>query len=694
MKIDNYYQPYLIFQQNKEFIVKGSEASASLNVSLFNDEKNIKAKVIIDEKGAFKAIFPKLKANTRPYTLLFTDGAEKVEIKPIYCGDLYLFVGQSNVSLSLKLSMKADKYKSLLKENPISYLSIEEKEITKDFYIIRPSSPLSEIDKVSKWRSSDDEEVINYSALGLMFSSLLKQRLNYPVGFISVATGGLSIDSLLSKEVIKNNKEIYNYLLKTNKYVEEEKEHSPSSYTVTSGVYNEKIAPLKDIKFKSAIYYQGENSAVDFESGRYFERAIIALIDSYRELFNDHHLSFFLMGIADEYYPYGDQYGYQYITEALSSIAKDDVYLVPIYDIKPSWNKNDGDFIYHPIHPTNKEDYAKRLLKFVYYNLYQNKHYLPLKVNKVIAKENYLLLDIECHNNSLKANESYNGFYIAGEDKVFYASNAYAVNQTSIKLETKDVIKPRYYSYGLMQYSYLANCKSKNQIPLLPSRSLITKMDKKHYQINPAFTCDKITLIENNFGADIGGGFPVKLWEKSSVYPLNCPIIRKNRSDKTIGSSSLELRYKIKKNDFGFFAIKCNLGYAGLIHPLGEYRYLYIDIKGDKEIEFCGALFRVASKIKKMPLDGLMPSLPLDNEWRTYSIDLNTTLDGAGYLDPTSKDILNSLSSIEFYFRSKKETVRVLIDNIRFSNNKLEMKKTDEKKKEFNKDIILPGGKK
>ena len=120
MKIDNYYQPYLIFQQNKEFIVKGSEASASLNVSLFNDEKNIKAKVIIDEKGAFKAIFPKLKANTHPYTLLFTDGVKKVEIKPIYCGDLYLFVGQSNVSLSLKLSMKADKYKSLLKENPIS----------------------------------------------------------------------------------------------------------------------------------------------------------------------------------------------------------------------------------------------------------------------------------------------------------------------------------------------------------------------------------------------------------------------------------------------------------------------------------------------------------------------------------------------------------------------------------------------
>ena len=43
------------------------------------------------------------------------------------------------------------------------------------------------------------------------------------------------------------------------------------------------------------------------------KKAIIALIDSYRELFSDHHLPFFLMGIADEYYPYGDQYGYQYI---------------------------------------------------------------------------------------------------------------------------------------------------------------------------------------------------------------------------------------------------------------------------------------------------------------------------------------------------------------------------------------------
>lgn len=683
MYLKNYYQDNLVFQQGKEFIVKGGGATASLKIFLETDNKTIDSSLKINKDGSFKAVFKPLAASNKPFKLIALDNEKRIEISHIYCGDVFLFIGQSNISVPLKLALNKEKYISRLFNNKINYLKIDEREITKEGYIIRPDEPLDDIDKIAVWKTSDDKEIVNYSALGLMFASLLKEKINYPIGIVEVATGGLSIDTFIERSYIINNKNVLQYLKETDKYIEKETTFGPASYTKMCGVYNEKIAPLLDIKFKSLIYYQGENSASTFERGRAFFDSINLIIDSYRELFHEPDLTFNVLGINDEYYCYGDDYGYQYVTEAISQIEKKNVYIVPLYDIKPEWMIPDGDFIYHPIHPVNKEIVAKRLCKVVYANLYKNKLLCPPKIVDAKIDKDKIVLNIDCFGSKLKCG-SFEGFFVAGNDNCYQYAEAICSDEKTIVLSSKDVNEPKYYLYGLMQYSYVSNCKAINGLPLLPKRSKCEKMDSKHYLSNQiVLGCDYLYLDENNFGADVGGGFKVPLWEKGDIYRNPKIKLSLNKLDKTQGTSSLFIHATLDKKDFGFFGIKCNLGYSGLHHRLADFPYLNLDIKGSLNISFEGALFRINGKIKKFPLfskDNSALGLLLSNDWSTYSLDLNYILDGSKGYSPTSKEIISNLSSIEFYFRTNKEKATILIDNLRFSNTPLQ---TISKKKDI-----------
>ena len=691
MKLNNYYQKNLIFQQGKSFVVKGISATSSLDVYLKRGNEIIKPELHLNGDGCFNAIFAPLEASNDHYTLIAHDKDESMEISPIYCGDVYLSLGQSNMSLPLKLTEDKDKYLKKAKKHNSAYLVIEDSYIDENDYVYRPDEPLNDINSASKWRNIK-EDASNYSALSYILLSMLDDKVDYPIGIVISANGGLSIDSFLPLEDIKNNKDIKDYLIKTNKYSEKEEKHSFISYTRTSGVYNEKVAPLVDVKFKSIIYYQGENSAYDFASAIYFETAIKILIDSYRDKFKDNDLPFFLMGIADEYYCYGDDYGYPYITEALSNIDKDNVYLVPIYDIKPKWLVKDGNFINHPIHTSNKEKYTKRLFDIIYRNLYKREKYLPPKVKKVELLSNQVLLEIETFDGKLRKNTSFEGFYVASKEGIYKKAHAIAIDDNHILLSSNLIKDPCYYLYGLYQYSYLANCILNNGLPLLPSRSIKEKMDRVHYHTNTIFGCDVLRIIENNFGADTGGGFPIKLWDKGDIYPLAHVHTSLNKKDKIEGQASIEVRVKLNKSCFGFFSIKANIGCAGQFHALGVFPYLNIDIKGDKDVSFYGILFRVNGRINKFPIYDIEGQcIELQNDWRTYSIDLNKILDGSNGITNISKEVINSLSSMELYFRTEKDKTIVLIDNLNLSFKPVINRGNKKEKGHVESSIQLPG---
>ena len=695
MKIYNYISDNMVFQQDNKIIISGCNYTGNITATLVNTHKMtvdepIKIECYDDE---FKIIFDSKKGSFDSHTLTIKDEKNEVIINNIYIGDLILTAGQSNMSYSLGCVLKCEKYKSLISNLNIYCLNLLEADITEEGYVNRPSVPQKDICSKFKWEKVDENNIYSISALSVMLAVKLAGKVNYPIGFIATAMGGVSVDSYISYDECNNSPSVLKFLKDTDKLIPSLDKYNTykfANYTQTGGIYNEKIYPLRYFSFKFVLWYQGENSCFNYESGKYYIDALNLLIASYRRLF-DNNLPFIITGITDNYYPYGDKCGYLYISEALTKVCGDNIYYVPAYDLVDKWlKKSDKDIYYHPIHPINKEPIANRYYKIVYDNLYLNKIFYYPYVKKVKCENNKIILTIDLCGKGFKQNSQYFGFTIASEDGIYYSAKAISIDSKTIELSSLLVNNPCYYTYGLHSYSYLDNCKTKEGYPLIQSRSKFEDYKDSSYLLDHVvMSCDFIDLVENNFGYEVGGGFKTPLFETGDIFKSKVKI-SKDKVNKTEGDSSLLVKAKTTKDSYYYFSVKVNCGLSAIINRFKDFKYLNLDIKGDSDIEFHGIVFRKSSGIYKFSLineNGIIQFVKIDNEFKTYSVSISEYFDGSefGY---KVKDELDNLYSFELYFRSYGDCI-LNIDNIRVSNALSNIKMV-EKEEVLDTSIVVP----
>lgn len=677
MKLYNSYSNNMVFQQNKDIIIKGMECDGSISALFIdNDDQKIMPKQIIYDGDNFKIVFPCLKASNKEYKLIIQDHKSRIELNHLYIGDVFLSAGQSNMSYSLGCTLNNEKYKKLVTRFPIFGLNILENEITKEGYVNRPANPQEDISNQFIWQRLSEDNVYDYSALSVMLAIKLCKRVNYPIAFVCTSMGGISIDSYLPYEVCKDNPSIYDYLIKTGKFIDNKADYNTfgsANYTQTAGMFNEKIYPLKDMSFKFILWYQGENSCYDFESGKYYYNALTALINSYRVFFKDENLPFIKTGIHSHFYPYGDKFGCLYIQEAIAKVDGKEIYYVPIYDLKDIWlKKNDNNLFYHPIHPINKETISDRYFNIIYQNVYKKKQYYFPYINRFKQQEDKLYLEVKYANKGLKVNEEYFGFTIAADDKIYYSARAIAIAPNIIQLSSKEVKKPCYYTYGLLQYAEFANCQTMDSLPLVQSRSVFEDYKDAAYLFDQVvLSCDYLKLIENNFGFEVGGGTTSLIFSQGDIIKSKVKI-RLDSNNKTEGKNSLLITANPKRDSYHYFSVKVNNGLSGLINRFDKFKYLTLDIKASKACEFHGIMFRTQSHIYKFNVvtqKGILSHCKLSNDFCSYSVSLEQCYDGAETPYNTPKEMLNSLHFFEIYFRCDSDVI-VNIDNIRLMNTK------------------------
>lgn len=685
MKLASIFSPYMVFQQNEVFSVWGNSCNKTIKAKLVNlvSLVEIPPLNINLDGGDFKISFPPLKGNFDPYSLRITSDDENIEISPIYCGDLFLFIGQSNMSISL--SMMEDKERTIknVKGKELYVLNLEDEDVTKEGYINRPIKPKKDICKKCKWEKLRGDVLLKSSALVSMTLERVYPNLNYPLGAISASTGGISIDSFLDENTIENNPEIKSYLVSSGKYIEDKSKWNnfgPGNYTQQSGFYNEKIAPLKGLKFESIIYYQGENSCFDFASGQYFKKALTSLIYSYRDYFEEE-IPFVVLGIADEYYPYGDGCGLLYIQEAISSLSIKDTYYVPVFDIYPKWLVKDGNQVDHPIHTVSKGEVASRIAFILERNIYGSNGFNYPCVKDVTIERNSILLELDIKDDELELGKEYFGFTIANEDKVFYLAKAISIEPKKIRIYSPYVLRPIYFAYAFTHYSYLCDCKSIKGYPLSPCRNFLSEVDRKLFDLDYIISGLRFpTIMENNFGASVGGGFDVPTFEMGEY-------IRNQVGTITVKDGELICFASITNDSYFYSSIAFNLGLSGCFHRLAYYPYLAIDIKSTRKISFMGALFRINGNIYKFN----STSKEVTSSYKTFYLDLNNVLDGSEGPAKIDKSLIESLSKIEFYFHAEKaKKVNICIKNIRICEQK-EKQREEENDKIIDSMLQLPG---
>lgn len=629
-----------------------------------------RAQIQKNKEGSYTLLFEAVEPSFDVYSLTLQCGSESLVYEDLRFGEVFLFAGQSNLSLPLSLVEEREKYQALASSCDISVLNVEDRFSQKNGEIFRPKEPLEELAPSTLWQRLTSENAFSYSAIAVMFALLLGARKRMPIGLILTAVGGISIDSYLARESVEEQPSIKDYLVKTGKYLSSEAPfnvYGGANYTQMNGLFNEKIAPLQGLPLRGLVWYQGENSAYDFQSGRYFQAALEELIRAYRKHFQNPDLPFFVFGLADEFYPYGDGAGLLYIQEALANLSAPSTSYIPLQDLPPRWHNRDEELVYHPIHTIVKEEPAKRLLHSFLFQEKEGRPFVYPRFQKSESKgaELRLLLAGE---GTFEKGHSYEGFTLAGEDRVYYPAKALAVDEKEIVLSAPEVEAPLFASYGLSPYAYLYPCRSAEGWPLVAFRSVLEPYSRSHYLANqPVLSCDFLTLQENNFGYEVGGAGTIALWEKGSILPNKKTRLSLDKKDRLEGRCSLEISAEGSHDSYFYFSVQGHLAPSGMEQDFASFPFLVLSLKATSETEFHGALFRRNGRIYKLaPVAGEkeVPLVKIGERWQDVALSLRHLYDGSEGSYPSSEEILSSLDLLEFYFRGKGKR-KVHLDQIR-----------------------------
>ena len=229
VKPNGLFTDNMVLQQGRPIPVWGT-ADDGEEVTVSLDGQTAKATA---QGGKWRVDLPAAKAGG-PFTLTI-QGKEKVELKDVLVGEVWLCSGQSNMEWPLAaLRMPEDFYKSA--ENPKIRL----------FTVPRRGAASPETDVKGEWVAADAKSLPRFSAVAYFFGRDLQKALNVPVGLINTNVGGTAAEQWTSREALEAHPETRN-LPETNKN--------------SCGLYNAMIHPLKPFAIKGAIWYQGESNA-------------------------------------------------------------------------------------------------------------------------------------------------------------------------------------------------------------------------------------------------------------------------------------------------------------------------------------------------------------------------------------------------------------------------------------------------
>jgi len=203
MQISSIFSDGMVLQRNKNITIFGKTAPAH-TVKLNFIEKSYETTA--DHDGSFSIELDKL-APGGPFQMeIIAD--EKIIIKDILVGDVWMLGGQSN--MELPLSRTQDLFANEIKEinNPF----IRQFAVPQEYDFHAPRQFLSSGD----WTSAVQKDVMNFSAVGYFFAQKIYKKHGIPIGLIYSAVGGTPIEAWMSEETLRQFNQ-YNHLLDQNK---------------------------------------------------------------------------------------------------------------------------------------------------------------------------------------------------------------------------------------------------------------------------------------------------------------------------------------------------------------------------------------------------------------------------------------------------------------------------------------------
>ncbi|MFB9110138.1 sialate O-acetylesterase [Flavobacterium gyeonganense] len=180
----------MVLQRDKQIPVWGF-ADANENIEIhFN--KQIK-KTTADKNGKWTVNLNAEKAGG-PFELIII-GKNKITIKNVLVGEVWICSGQSNMEFQVFKTMNAEKEIA-----DANYPMIRHFGVAQDL----SGTPKDDL-KQGKWEVANKENVGNFTAVGYYFARKLYSELKIPIGIINTSWGGTNVETWTSREAFLNS---------------------------------------------------------------------------------------------------------------------------------------------------------------------------------------------------------------------------------------------------------------------------------------------------------------------------------------------------------------------------------------------------------------------------------------------------------------------------------------------------------
>lgn len=438
-----------------------------------------------------------------PFALTIA-GKNKVELKDVLVGEVWICSGQSNMEWSIKATNAEERDRvNALAPNPLLRMF----KVTKNIQ----QQPVTE--ETGKWQSAQPKVVQEFSAVGYFFGRELQEKLKIPVGMINTSWGGTRAEAWTSRNVLEQNP-IYKTMIETQeaavkkypevlaKYKEAaEKAKSegknppaaPANPTANpnapSVLYNGMIAPLLPYAIKGAIWYQGEsNAGVAYDYRTLFPM----MIQNWRADWKKGEFPFYFVQLASylaiNHEPSESSWAELREAQALTVKKLPNTGMAVITDYG-----HEAD-----IHPTPKQPVGERLARLALAKDYGQKiessgpEFASMKINgnKAVLQFSHTTGGLDAREfgptderkdaagkvrgaawrvKSGSSNTTLHGFTIAGEDKKFYNAEAKIEGDTVVVWSDK-VEKPVAVRFGWSDHP-TSNLFNREGLPASPFRT-------------------------------------------------------------------------------------------------------------------------------------------------------------------------------------------------------------------------------
>lgn len=362
-------------------------------------------------------------------------GKNKIDLKNVLVGEVWVCSGQSNMEWSVKASADADKVAAGSANPQIRLFTVRK---------TQADAPAAELKDPIKWAECNPTTVPGFSAVGYHFGKNLQKALDTPIGLIHTSWGGTPAEAWTKQEALAADPLTKNMAGKSSK------------------LYNAMIAPLIPYAIKGAIWYQGESNA-----GRAFQYRNLFpnMITNWREDWKQGDFPFIAVQLAPfkkiNSEPEESDWAELREAQLLATTKLKNVGMAVITDV--------GDE--KDIHPRQKEPVGARLALEARRIAYGEKLVSagPIYDAKKIDGNKVVLTFKNVGGGLVVKGEKLTGFTIAGEDRKFVNADA-VIQDDKIIVSSPKVEKPVAVRFGWANYP-VVNLWNKEGLPATPFRT-------------------------------------------------------------------------------------------------------------------------------------------------------------------------------------------------------------------------------